>query len=259
MTDRPPTGERRRLWIPHQHGAWALLAVPLLLGVAASRPVGWQLALAGAAFAAYIASAALQAWLRGRRRGPQVPSIVVFGAIAGVLGIALAVAFPPLLLALVVLVPTAVLTFGGARPGTRRDLANSVLQSVQSLVLTPAAAYVTGDADPATVARATVVSAAYLVSALLLVRSVLRERGNDRFLALSVGYHVALVPVAALTLPPAWLALAALFAGRAVGLPWVQRRWARGGRALKPIHVGIVEIVTSVAIVVVAFVAGYGT
>ena len=38
---RPIAGHR--LWIPRQHGAWAMLLLPVLLGVAASAPDPWQL------------------------------------------------------------------------------------------------------------------------------------------------------------------------------------------------------------------------
>ena len=73
-----------RLWLPHQHGAWAMLALPILVGIAASRFVPGQLLLAVAAVAAYLASTTLQAWLRARRRPSYVPSIVVYGAATAV-------------------------------------------------------------------------------------------------------------------------------------------------------------------------------
>ncbi len=48
---------------------------------------------------------------------------------------------------LVVVVPAGIVVFQGARPGTRRDLANSFAQVAQVLVLVPAAAYVSGEVD----------------------------------------------------------------------------------------------------------------
>jgi len=90
---------------------------------------------------------------------------------------------------------------------------------------------------------------------VLMVRSVLRERGNITFAAGSAGYHAALAVAAAALLPVAYPILGAALAGRAVGLPVLQRRLAAGPRPLRPIHVGIVEIVSSIAVVVVAFAA----
>jgi hypothetical protein len=243
----------RRLWMPAQHGAWAMLAVPFLVGVAASGPSPAQLVLAVCAVAAYLGSATAQAWLRSRRAPAYLPPLVSYGTVAAVTGLALAVAFPPLLLSLLVIVPAGAVTLGGARPGTRRDLANSLAQVAQAIVLVPAAAYVSGAFDGVAVVRATLVAAAYLVGTVLVVRSVLRERGNPRFAALSVGFHAALVPVAAVTLPAAYAVVAAGLTARAIALPLAQRRMARTTAPLRPVHVGVVEIVASVAVVAVCF------
>jgi hypothetical protein len=44
-----PAASAWRLWVPRQHGAWAMLAVPLLLGIAATAPSPWHLLLGIAA------------------------------------------------------------------------------------------------------------------------------------------------------------------------------------------------------------------
>jgi hypothetical protein len=230
-----------------------MLLLPVLLGVAASRPSPWQLAVAGAALAGYLFSATLQTWSRARRPPAYQAPILVYGGAFAVLGLLLVIAFPALLALLVVVVPTSLIVFRGAQPGTRRDLANSLAQVVQALVLVPAAAWVSGEFDPARVIAYTLVAAGYLFGTVLVVRSVLRERGNEAFAALSAGFHVALVLAAAVALPPAYAVLAIGLAGRAIALPVLQRRLAASPTPLRPIHVGIVEIVSSVAVVVVAF------
>jgi len=243
----------RHVWLPRQHGAWAMLLVPLLLGVAASRPNAWQLVLAGAALTGYLTSATLQAWSRARRPPEYRSPIVVYGAVFAVLGLLLLVAFPALLLSLIVVVPTAIVVFHGARPGTRRDLANSFVQVAQVLVLVPAAAYVSGEVDVERITAYTAVAAAYLIGTVLVVRSVLRERGNTRFAALSVGFHAVVTLLAFVLLPGAYGLVAAGLTARAIALPVAQRRRASGAHPLRPIHVGIVEIVASIAVVVVSF------
>ena len=232
-----------------------MLLLPLLLGVAASRPDPWQLVLGGAALSGYLASASGQAWFRARRPPALRAPLVVYGSTLMVLGLALAVVFPALLLALLVIGPTAIVVLGGARPGTRRDLANSLAQVAQALVLVPAAAWVSGAFEVEPVVAATAVAAGYLAGTVLVVRSVLRERGNEAFAAFSIGFHAALVGLAALVLPPVYALLAAALALRAAGLPLLQRRLASGPRPLRPIHVGIVEIGASVAVALVAFLA----
>jgi hypothetical protein len=250
---RPIAGHR--LWIPRQHGAWAMLLLPVLLGVAASVPDPWQLVVAVTALAAYLASVTTQTWSRSRRPTAYRLPIAVYGTVAVVLGIVLLVAFPPLALAAIVVVPTGLLVFRGARPGTRRDLANSLAQVAQALVLVPVTAWVSGSWDPERVIAYTCVAAGYQLGSVLVVRSVLRERDNRGFAALSAGFHVLLVVLAALFLPLPYALVAAGLAARASVLPVAQRRMARGSTPLRPIHVGMVEIVASVSVVVVSFAA----
>ena len=242
-----------RMWIPRQHGAWAMLAVPLLLGIAATGPGAWHLVLAVAAVAGYLAAATAQVWLRARRRPDLGPSLVVYGAAATVSAAALVVAFPALLLGVVVVLPAGALVVRGARPGTPRDLVNSLGQVAIALVLAPAAGWVSGAWDGPAVVAATGVAGGYLVGTVLVVRSVIRERGNRGFAALSVAFHAACTAVAAVTLAWPYAVLFAALTARAVALPIVERRAAGGPRPLRPVHVGIVEIVASTALVVLAF------
>lgn len=250
---RPVAGHR--LWIPRQHGAWAMLLLPVMLGVAASSPGPWQLAVGGAALAAYLASATAQTWSRSRRPPEYRLPIAVYGSVAAVLAVLLLVRFPELALAGLVVVPTGIVVFRGAQPGTRRDLANSLLQVVQSLVLVPVTAWVSGDWDLARVIAYTGVAAGYQLGVVLVVRSVLRERGNEGFARLSAGSHLALVVAAAVLLPLPYAVLAAGLTARAVALPIAQARMAGGPRPLRPVHVGVVEIVASLAVVITGFLA----
>jgi len=230
-----------------------MLAVPLLLGIAATAASPWHLVLAVAAVSGYLAAATAQAWLRARRRPSFGPSLALYGGVFAATGALLIVTFPALLLAAVVVAPAGALIVGGARPGTPRDLASSLAQTAIALVLVPAAAHVSAAWETDAVLRATLVAAGYLGGTVLVVRSVIRERGNRGFTALSVGFHAALVVPAALLLPWPYTAYAAALAVRAIALPLVERRRAGTGRPLRPIHVGIVEIVASTVLVVLAF------
>jgi len=153
----------------------------------------------------------------------------------------------------VVLVPAAASSLAGSRPGARRDIGDTLAQLLQAIVLAPSAAYVSGAFDPPRVAAYTLVAAAYLVGTVLVVRSVIRQRGNTSFAVGSIAFHVALVVAAAVLLPPAWAVVAAGLALRAAALPWVQRRRAGTAHPLRPVQVGAVEAVAAIALVVVAF------
>lgn len=255
VTQERKTATPRRRWLPQQHGAWAMLLLPLLVGITASRPSPWHLVLGGAALTGYLASAALQAWSRARRAAAYRAPIAAYGSLFAILGLALVAAYPALLLVAIVVAPATAVVLGGAKPGTPRDLANSLAQVGQALVLVPAAALVSGAFELDRVIAGTAIAAGYLAGTVLVVRSVLRERGNATFGAVSVGFHVVLTVSAILLLAPPYAWLAAGLAARAVALPAAQRRLAGGPRPLRPIHVGLVEIGASVAVVVVAFVS----
>lgn len=224
-----------------------MLAVPFLVGVAASDVDPWQAVLAAAAVAGYLASATAQVWARSRGRESPLPPIV-YGSAVAVLGLGLVVAHPALLATLPVLLPAAAVTQLAARPGTRRGLAATLAQVAQALVLVPAAAIVAGPVDAPTIARATAVAGTYLVGSVLVVRSVLRDRDRPRVTALSIAYHLV-VAVAAATLGLAYVIVGAALALRATVLPIVRRRRAGTGRPLRPVHVGLVELATSILVV----------
>ena len=242
-----------RLWVPRQHGAWAMLALPLLVGIAASRFVPAQLLLAGAAIAGYLASATLQAWLRARRRPSYLPSIIVYGAAAALFGIPLLMLEPRLVVAALVVVPAGALTLAAARPGTPRELMLSLAHVAEATVLAPAAMLLAGEASTWVLAAATAVASAEMAGSVLAVRSVIRERDNAAFALRSISYHAVITLVALATLPLAYAALGAGLTARAAVLPLVRRRLAATGRGLRPIQVGLVETVASAALIVVAF------
>jgi hypothetical protein len=243
----------RRAAVPRQHGAWAMLATPMLLGVAASTPAAWQLVVAIAAMAGFLVSSTAQAWLRARRDRAYHARLVAFAGLFACAALALVLAWPALLVTLVVLLPATAITLGGARPGTPRDLANSLAQVAQAVVLVPAMAWVSSGWDGDAVSVMTVVAAAFLVGEVLVVRSVIRERGNRRFVALSIGFHAALVLAALALLPGAYALLALILLVRAVLVPAFQVRWAGTAHPLRPVHVGMLELACSIALVVVAF------
>ena len=238
-----------RMWAPRQHGAWAMLLLPLLVGISASRFDAWQVVLAGAAASGYLASATAQTWRRARNREKYRLSLLVFGVTFAGLSLALVATHPALLLTLTVLLPAAAVAVLLSRPGRPRSVAEGLAQVAQALVLVPASAYLAGPLDVPRVALATLTAGLYLVGTVLTVRSVIRERGNLRFVALSGGYHVVAAVAALLLLPIAYAALFAALAARALALPMIERHLADTPRPLRPIQVGMVEMLASACLI----------
>ncbi len=233
-----------------------MLAVPFVLGIAASRPSPWQAVLAVTAVSGYLASSAALDWTRARRSAYLAPA-VVFSALFLASGGVLLLAFPALAAAAAVVAVAGALALGVTVAGHPRSLVASLAQAAEAIVLVPAAAVVTGSVAWPTVARATLVAGLYLVSSILVVRSMIRERGNRGFVVVSIGYHAGAAALEAWLLPWAYAVLALGLLLRAAALPVLQARLAGGVRRLRPVHLGLVEIVASAAILVVAFVVRF--
>ncbi len=147
--------------------------------------------------------------------------------------------------------PAGGLTLAAARPGTPRELALSLAHVVQASTLAPAAMLLAGEAGAYLLVAATAIVAAEMSGSTLAVRSVIRERDNVGFAVRSVGFHLVATLVAAATLPPAYAVLGGLLTARAAALPLARRRLAATRWKLRPIHVGLIEAVASIATVVV--------
>lgn len=243
------------LWMPHQHGAWAMMAVPLLLGIAVTRPNVWHAALAAAAVAGYLAFATAQTWVRARVRQRYTVSLIAYVFVATVLGVALIATHPGLSLALAVLAPAGGVTLIAAKLGRARGVVAGFAQVAEALVLVPAASELAGPFDRAAVGKAAFLAAVYLVGTLLAVRSVIREQGNTGFATVSVGFHLSATAAAIVLLSPPFVVLLGLLAVRAALLPIVQRRRRDTARPLRPVHVGVVEMVGAACVVGLAFIS----
>jgi hypothetical protein len=65
-------------WVPNQHGAWAMLAGPLLVGILAGGAAWVHLPLTVLWFLGYFAFFAAARWLKSRRRRRYLGPVVVY-------------------------------------------------------------------------------------------------------------------------------------------------------------------------------------
>lgn len=228
--------------MPNQHGAWAMLAGPLLVGVLAGGFAWVHVPLTVLWFLGYFAFFAAGLWLRARRKARYRPPVVVYSLAcvpfaALVLrwepGLAVwGLAFAPLLVAGLVL----------AAERKDRALLSGLATTVAASLMT-AVAYDAGEGSDWTRAwLLTATMAAYYVGTLLYVKTMIRERGHRGYVVASVTFH-ALAGLA--LLPVSWW-LGAVFAVLTL------RAALAPGRALTPKQVGIGEVVLNTVVVAVA-------
>lgn len=250
-TARPPRRRSLRLWVPNQHGAWAMILLPVVVGSVRGE-LGWVHLWLGAAWlTAYLAYFATTVWLRSGRKARYARPVQVYGAALAVVGGGLLVAEPQLVRWGVVIAPLLALSLGFAARRDERALANDVLTVVATSTMAvvayglgsrPDAAFLPGADHVAGWALAGSV-AAYLVGTAFYVKTMIRERGNRVLYVASVIYHVGVAILFAWWLP----FVGAFLAVMAVKACVVPSHWP----GARPVAIGVGEVLASVLLGVV--------
>lgn len=253
--------------MPNQHGAWAMIIVPWLLGTwlrfDQGRPAAYALVLGAFWLAGYFAFHAASVWLKSHRQDRYRSQVLVYAGIAAALGLAtwllggVALAWWS-----VPFVPVLGVAMALAASRHERALVGGLLTVGAACLMVLVAAYESPmlllDAAPGT-GRAVGLALAcfgYFGGTVFFVKSMIRERGNAAFLAASVSWHVAVLAAAAAAVLAfdagrAWVVFFAVVLARTVALPLVGPMREQG-RRFTPKQLGIVEIFFTVALVAIA-------
>ena len=242
---RPPARSSRRRspgWMPNQHGAWAMLASPLLVGAIASGLAPIHLLIAVFWFLGYFTFFATSLWLKSGRKARFQQPVLVYGAASAAVGALTAYLRPDLLRwAPLFLLPLGVGLWAAAHRQERALLAG-VTTVVGSALMTVVAYNAGGGTDWARGWWLAAAQFLYFGGTVFYVKSMIRERGNDRFRAVSVLVHVMAAIVLAFRSP--WLA--------AVFVVLAARAWVVPRYQLTPKQVGIGEIGSTVVVALVS-------
>lgn len=251
-----PRASRTSL-VPPQHGAWAFVALPLVLGSLAT-PASWlTLLLAWAAFTCYPASYFALSLARARRGVRFRRPLLVWTLAAAVPVTMLLVSRPWLAGVGLGYAALFAVNVAFARRNHERDLINDAVLIVQVVALVPLTHLL---AEPSAVVPERVwlltgICALVLVGSTLHVKSLLRERRNPVYARTSRVFSVAslgaVVALAWLWGLPAGLGLVAPFvflAARAL-----KRNWD-GSR---PGRIGLLELAAFVAVAAGAAIATF--
>lgn len=255
------TFQRRDRILPDQHGAWAFLLFPAVLGVAAG---GWSWSLLPIT-AAWVTLYPLTWSLSGRLTAPRRRerfnrSLQVWTAIAVPL-VAGSVVLRPWLtwIGLAYLLPAA-MNLAFARARRERDLSNDLVLVAECTAAVPVIAGVAASRGgwlppwpamlAADVGLMALVCALTLIGSTLHVKSLIRERSNPAFTTAARVFALACVPVAL---------VASLLTGNspAVALPFVAlylRAQFLHRQTWRPGRIGLLELAGLILVAVFAFV-----
>jgi len=238
---RSRPARRRRQFVPPQHGAWAMLAVPYLAGLLAAGLRWPDLPLLGAWLAGYLLSYYVFQAVKSRRPGRYRDQLVLYCAIAAPLAAVVIAARPTVLWYAPAFAGLSAVNAGYAWRRRERALLNDIASVIQSCLMVLVAATVAGS-PPSAVLDVFVLCLAYFLGTVFYVKTMIRERGNPAFRRWSIGYHVLALAVAG-WLGPWTGALFGWLLLRAVLLP---------GRGWSPKRVGLVEIANCVLLLTCA-------
>ncbi|MFE3195749.1 YwiC-like family protein [Nocardia sp. NPDC059240] len=227
-----------RRWLPNQHGAWAMLAVPFLVGMWLGHPTWAHLPLLLAWLLGYMTAFHLEQYLRLRHisRNPKAPRrhlrpLLTFGAALVVIGAGLALTHPWLVLAPSAMAPFFAVNLWFAWRNDERALVNGLVAVVPACGMLLVSAYLGGGALTDGW-RPAVACLLYFAGTVFYVKTMIRERGNRDYYRASIVYHLFALAVAAWLQPLLFVAFA-VYLARAALLP---------GRALRPARVGMIEM-----------------
>lgn len=252
-----------RRYVPPQHGAWAFLALPVLLAVTVT-PWSWLiLVLTSAWVLAYPWSYAALGLVRAARPARFRRPFAVFSAVLAPLVVVLVVARPWLVWVGLGLAALFAVNLAYARRNDERSLVNDAVLVVECAALVPVTwAVATGDQSlappspssvPTEIWVLTVVCALALIGSTLHVKSLIRERRDPRYaLASRVVALASAVAAAGLAVwwgvPQGWW-LVVPFVLLAV------RAFAVGRRPMRPGVIGMIELAVFVTAVLASALA----
>ena len=232
-------------WFPNQHGAWAMVLLPPVVGAQIS---GWginHLWLISAWVIGYFGYFAITQLLRSNFKPRYRAAAVCYPLLALLLVTPLVVSYPQILIWLTVLVPLATLSFYFSWKRKDRSYGNDIVLVIVASLM----AVISSQVSPVLIAEenwwtqlsvrisagiTAFVFFCYFLGTVFYVKTMIRERGNPKAFQISIIFHVLVVALWFYISP--WLSLLALLLLlRAILIP---KLWPR----MRPATVGIIEI-----------------
>jgi hypothetical protein len=245
-------------WVPNQHGAWAMLIAPALVGAVVGGVTWWHALLLVAWLTGYCCYFTWGQWLRTppARRARWHAPMLVYGAISLVSGLFLLVPHCGLLAWAPAYIVLMSISLACTAKGATRGWLNDVDTLAAACLLTVVAAGVrTAVRGPvsfwwpppgATDIHAWIAAAAlaaYFLGTVFYVKTMIRDKGSRPMYAASVAYHACVAVAAWLLGWPAGL-LGLLLLARAAGVPKLPG-------PVTPKQIGFGEVAATVLVIAV--------
>ncbi|OWA37467.1 hypothetical protein B9G55_05275 [Saccharibacillus sp. O16] len=221
-------------YIPNQHGAWAMLLMPFLLGMSAAGAVLVHIPLFLCWLVMYLFSFPVLQWIKTGKKERYLKPSLLYGLMLVPLAATVALSEPKLIGYGALLLILFAIPARYAKAKNERALLNDIVAILLFCSFIYPVVYVGAgsEADWTQTTQLFLLIGLYFIGTALYVKTVIREKKNPRYYQASITYHVLLIPFAVwLSLPLA--AAFSLLLMRAILLPKLK---------LNVKHTGMVEI-----------------
>lgn len=242
------TSKSKPVWVfPREHGAWAMLIMPFLLGIAISGVTLWQIIAGAGLFFGYLAMNAFLMMVRQPKKVHEIlQSFLVYSGGAAILLLAPFLHKPQAFLPILIMIPLLGISVVFIIKKRERHFANDLTGIIVLTMLLPIAAGLGQHFNQESMFLAMALNIVYFTGSVFYVKSLIREKANPAFRMLGILYHLAVLVAAVFIHSPAMLAL--LYVPGAIKMLSVLKL-----NQLTPKNVGIAEIVNAVWFVTIAF------
>ncbi|WP_170885635.1 YwiC-like family protein [Bacillus alkalicellulosilyticus] len=236
-------------YIPKEHGAWAMVMIPLLLGTFASIPNLFHLLFIIAVLSFYCGSGPIFAYIRRPKIGQSIiPALAIYSGVGIIFIGPVLLYFPRISWLLAIMVPLFLLNIYFAKQKKERLFINDAIGIGALSVLAMIMFYLGTGSELITVHSFTLalLNFFFFIASVFHIKTFIRERGNQTFLYIARGYHLALVviPFFAGLFP-----IALIFSASAL------KNWVMlPSKVFKPMVLGIIEIVNSIIFLVLVII-----
>lgn len=182
-----------RRYIPNQHGAWAMLILPFLFGLAASQRQFIHIPLFVCWFFIYLFSFPVLQWIKTGNSKRYRKPVVVYGAILLPLLVSLVWVKPVLIWYGVLLLFFFMANMYYAKIKNERALLNDITAIVLFCSFIYPVVHIGEGGDWKTSTELFLLLVSYFIGTALYVKTIIRERKNTRYYYASIIYHLIIV------------------------------------------------------------------
>lgn len=187
----------RRGWLSNEHGAWVMTVLPIAVGMCTVRPQPIQFLLLLAWMAAYCSFHTLSLYWAAspKRRATYLPAFLTWAGIAALIGVPIIVTHLHAVAKIIIPITLfcAIATYEAFRK-RRRSIASHVSSVLASSCTLPLSIWITSEAySSVKLWCAAAAVAAYMLGAIVYVRSLIRGANKVPVYIVSIVWHVAIV------------------------------------------------------------------